>query len=116
MSGAELSWNQTIVRHGYLALLGRDTDAGGLQSYVDYLCNGGTVLGFCESLVSSAEYRVNNSGRTPVELANRFYRAILDREPDENGLEHTVAEIRKGETALRVAAMLQSIEFTNKSQ
>ncbi|MCP5106266.1 MAG: DUF4214 domain-containing protein [bacterium] len=108
--------HENIVRHGYLALLGRDTDAGGLQSYVEYLCNGGTVLGFCERLVSSAEYRVNNAGRTPVELATRFYLAILDREPDEQGFEHTVEEIRKGAAALRVAAMLQSVEFMSKSQ
>ena len=105
--------NEIIVRHGYLALLGRDTDAEGLKSYVEYLGNGGTVLGFCHKLVSSAEYRVNNAGFTPLELATRFYRAILDRKPDEFGLEHTTAEIRKGKAALRVAAMLQSVEFTN---
>ncbi|MCP5106560.1 MAG: DUF4214 domain-containing protein [bacterium] len=102
------------VIHGYRGLLGRDADPGGLEDYVDFLEGGGTILQFCHKLVSSEEFVENSAKLAPLDLAHRFYKSILEREPDELGLEHTAESIRKGEVAERAAAMLESREFQIK--
>jgi hypothetical protein len=99
------------VKHGYRAILGRDADPDGLNSYVEFLESGGTLLQFCQKLVDSDEFK-NNSKHIPAQdLADRLYQQILKRPGDPGGLEGTIKAIEEGHIAQRAAGMLSSQEF-----
>lgn len=106
--------NTKVVIRGYLGILGRYPDPTGMRDYVKYLDEGGTILGFCERLVRSPEFKKYRSPLTSSDLAGQLYRGILERAPDAAGLEHSIREIVAGRISRRAAAMLDSEEFKNK--
>ncbi len=75
---------EAFARQLYQACLGREPDAGGLQSWVNYLRSGGTGLGAVSGFAFSAEYAAQNT--SDAEYAAMLYRAALGREPDAGGL------------------------------
>jgi hypothetical protein len=111
--------NEKLVDIVYLSMLGRTADKIGKESYVDYLVNGGDVFGLCSKISESEEFdryflKLFSSGKIEL-MAMDFYLNILDREPDETGLTHTVEMIKNGMAAERCAAMINSDEFQKVS-
>jgi hypothetical protein len=102
------------VTHGYRGILGREPDPGGLESYVDSLESGRTILSFCQSLASSEEFKTDRQHLSPEELTETLYKGILERLPDPAGQESTIEAIRNGQLAERAASMINSQEFQNK--
>jgi WD40 repeat protein len=108
------SLNEAIVSRGFLGILGREVDPHAKRSYVEFLETGGSVLQFCKALMDSDDYKNNRGYLPPDELARDFYRGILDREADPEGLAETIKMIEAGQGAERAAAMLNSQEFKDK--
>ncbi len=102
------------VIHGYRGILGRDPEPKGLESYVDSLEAGGTILTFCQSLANSPEFKEKRENLSPEKLAGELYEGILERSPDNGELEKTIQEIRNGRLAERADRMINSKEFHNK--
>lgn len=102
------------VTHGYRGILGREPDPGGLESYVDSLEAGRTILNFCQSLANSAEFEKKRKNLSPEKLARELFEGILQRSPDNEDIEDTIQEIRNGRIAERAASMINSQEFQNK--
>jgi hypothetical protein len=103
------------VTGGYWGILGRAPDPLGLQSYVKFLKEGGSILEFCRRLGASDEFRRNRSPLLPKKLAEDIYEYVLKRKPDTNGLAHTIEMIQQGRIAERVTAVLKSEEFKMKN-
>lgn len=102
------------VTHAYRGILGREPDRGGLEGYVNFLENGGTVRTFCRKLTDSVEFENNRQNLDAEELAEELYLKILERPPDSKGFAHTIAEIQNARLAKRAAAMINSQEFYNR--
>jgi hypothetical protein len=102
------------VTHGYRGILGRDPDPKGLESYVDSIEAGRTILEFCQSLAKSPEFKEKRENLSPEKLAREMYEGILERSPHDEELEKTIQEIRKGRLAERADQMINSKEFHNK--
>jgi hypothetical protein len=108
------SQHTTRVAHGYLGILGREADAGGLAGYSAALASGALTLpAFCHALFDSPEFAQNRAALSPEELASELYRGILGREADPGGHADTAAQIRAGRRSERAADMLNSAEFTS---
>ena len=106
-----------VVQHAYLGLLGRAADANGLGHFADRLTAGDTTERFCQTLVSSDEFRNKNDGVPAAELATRLYTKLLTRpegQIDAGGLAITIQAISSGTTARRAARMLEGQEFRNR--
>ena len=102
------------VTHGYRGILGREPDSNGLESYAESLESGRTILSFCQSLANSLEFKEKRENLSPEKLARELFEGILERSPDNEGLEETIREIRNGRLAERAASMINSQEFQNK--
>jgi hypothetical protein len=103
------------VTGGYWGILGRAPDPLGLQGYVKFLKEGGSILELCRRLAASDEFRRNRSPLLPKKLAEDIYEYVLKRKPDTNGLAHTIEMIQQGRIAERVTAVLKSEEFKMKN-
>jgi hypothetical protein len=106
--------NTAIVEAGYLGILGRQADPGGRDGYVNFLRGGGTILEFCRKLMDSEEYRTYRAGLPVEQLATQLYKGILKRNPDSDGMAHTLGMIRNSQFAERTAGMLDSMEFKSR--
>jgi hypothetical protein len=107
---AAISWNSFVVTRGYLGILGREPDPGGLASYVEWLEKGQSVEFFTSLLFVSEEYATTRAVLSFKQLATELYVGILQREPDASGLAATIEALESGRGAERVADMLESAE------
>jgi|GEM_PF-1814537 len=108
------SLNTIFVDHGYRGILGRESDPAGRDGYIKFLDKGGKLVDFCRKLVNSDEFNIRWQDKSPADLGTRLYKGILGRDPDSEGLKHTVEAIEKGQVASRAAAMLDSHEFKTR--
>ena len=102
------------VARGYLGILGREADPGGLSGYSAFLSGGKKTVDFTHALFGSAEFAQNRAGLSNEQLGTELYRGILGREPDPGGLSYTVAELDARRGAERAAGMIDSDEFRSK--
>jgi len=117
--------NTDFVELLYQNVLGRASDAGGLQSWLDVLGAGGTradvVLGFSDSrefvnatLSAATAYTAAGTQANWLDEVFRVYRATLDRDPDQGGLLDWTGNLSNGTALVDViAGFTGSREFTN---
>jgi hypothetical protein len=105
---------QTIVERAYQAILGRRADSIGGQAHTTLLLADFDVARLCSDLFTSSEFSARRANVPPEELVRSLYAGILDREPDPDGLVHTLAEVKEGRLGVRAAVMLQSEEFRTR--
>lgn len=115
LKGARLSTEAAtdIVGRLYRGLLGREADAEGMVGWVNAVASG-NLRGVINGLINSQEFAQRSASLTLGGVSTELYRAILDREPDQSGLEGTESLLRSGLLAERTAAMVQSEEYRSK--
>jgi hypothetical protein len=99
LPGMPLDQARALVRSGYLDVLGRAADAGGLETWAAAL-HGGRLSrsGFMTALIRSAE----GSNR----IVTAMYRDILGRDPDPGGRSSWAGALSRGMPRLDVRATL----------
>lgn len=74
------------VRTIYLALLGREPDAMGLQGYVQFLADGGRLVDVAVDIGGSQEHWLKQLADRAEGLVTLTFQALLQRDPDEAAL------------------------------
>jgi hypothetical protein len=90
----------------YLAMLGRFPDTAGLGFWVDRLASGSTLAHTAASFAASSEFRTRYGPLTDGAFVDRLYRNVLGRGPDAAGIDHWLAELRRGVSRGKVAQLI----------
>jgi hypothetical protein len=77
----------TFITGYYESYLGREPDAGGLQYYVNYVVNGGSIEVVRLSIMNSPEAQIRH-----------MYLVHLLREPDQGGMAYWLNAVASGQT------------------
>ncbi|MGH1571900.1 DUF4214 domain-containing protein [Methylobacterium sp. P31] len=116
--------NVSYVEQLYETVLGRHTDAGGLQAWTDTLAHGTSRTDVVDSFVFSAEHTAQLQPALSAGIfvpdphaadVARLYYAELGRAPDAAGLQAWTSAIESGGTSLQDVAqgMLHSPEYAS---
>ena len=106
------AWAGAVITQMYQDVLGRAPDPNGLRFWLDRLANGERTQDIGAQFYSSPEY-VDGSGSTDAWL-RRLYRALLDREPDDAGIQYWRDRLASGTTPFEVTSLFyQSPESRN---
>ena len=89
----------------YRAVLGREADAGGLRGAVDEIQRG-NLDSQVDAMVRSQEFRQSITGLSPEQLLDRFYDGILLRQSDLAGDQLYLPNIRRGNYAPVLLALI----------
>lgn len=116
--------NQQFVEQLYVAALGRQGEASGVQGWVAVLDNGATRGDVLLAFSESKEHQILTSGTLaaglwvadPIALkAARMYDAAFDRLPDAGGLAHWVGNLKSGWSTEQMAdGFMMSQEFQSR--
>jgi hypothetical protein len=101
---------RAIVERLYRGLLGREADPAGLAAFTSQVA-AGFLRGAVNGIVGSPEFAERRASLTLGSVGTALYRAILDRDPDPEGLLSTESNLREGSLAERAVAMVLSDEF-----
>lgn len=112
-NSVNLAGAQTYVRRLYKELLGRDADAGGLNSHSNAIANGtATASGVALTIIESAEF--TNKKNTNQEYVSKLYRALLNRNAGASEVTYWTSQMDTGVSRRYVLRMLAgSEEFSN---
>ena len=95
--GLDIDGNAGKAYRLYEAVLGRSPDLEGLGYWINDMDNGVTLTTIAKGFIASKEfqgkYGVNPSNETYLNL---LYKNILDRTPDQEGLNYWLSNMRKG--------------------
>jgi hypothetical protein len=91
----------------YQRYLHRNADQGGLQGFVNFLGNGGTMEQVAAFLVGSQEYFDDRGGNNETFL-NSLYEEALDRQADRQGLVGFEQTLANGTSRTQVASLIFS--------
>lgn len=112
-NSVNLAGAQTYVRRLYKELLGREADAGGLNSHSNAIANGtATASGVALTIIESAEF--TNKKNTDQEYVSKLYRALLNRNAGASEVTYWTSQMDTGVSRRYVLRMLAgSEEFSN---
>jgi hypothetical protein len=105
---------EDTVRRLYRGLLGRDPDPQGLRNAAARIRRG-ELEGLVTAMIQSTEYRRVRSGRTPTQVLDQMYRALLDRPADSTARRSYLTRVDRGEDATVVLELLSSDEYASNS-
>ncbi len=80
----------------YLAVLGRDPDIGGLQSYAQQADGGDPLDQISAALLSSPEFNARAGGLSDMAFISMGYENVLHRAPDAGGLQSYASALANG--------------------
>ncbi len=103
---------EAIGKRLYKAILGREADSSGL-SVATADIQRGALKGTIDALVGSAEFRDGTSGKAPAVILEQFYKGMLDRLPDTEGVQAYLAPVQRRQYATVIADLVNSSEFRN---
>lgn len=99
----------------YVSILGREPDPAGLDFYVSLLDRGISLFSIAEDIFTSPEFASNfGSNLSIVEFLNRVYQNILNRTPDQAGLEFWRSAIETGQVSQAEAVVYISEDVENR--
>lgn len=105
------AWLTELVTDLYNDTLGREPDAGGLTYWTEQLRSGRmTVARVAAHFYGSAEYDGGIDGGMPQSWVTDLYDALLDRAPDQDGLDFWTDQIAIRGRAWVAFQMFQSLE------
>ena len=99
-------WAGVVITEMYQDVLGRAPDTSGLQFWLDRLSDGARTQDIGAQFYSSPEY-VEAAGSTNAWLG-QLYRALLDREPDDSGIQYWRDQMAAGMSPFEVTALFYS--------
>jgi hypothetical protein len=103
---------EDTVRRLYRGLLNRDPDPQGLRNAAARIRRG-ELEPLVVAIVQSSEYRRIRTGRTPTQVLDQIYRALLDRPADSVARRSYLARVDRGEDAAVVLDLLSSDEYAS---
>ena len=80
----------------YQAYFDRAPDAAGLGYWVGRMETDLTLLEIAETFEASAEFRAKYGSLSDSEFVDLIYRNVLDRAPDQGGLDHWIGQLSSG--------------------
>lgn len=96
----------------YNSLLGRPSDSGGSQFYVNAIKNGASVNSVATNIVSSPEFAAAHSTGSVADNIESLYQTILGRHSEQAGLEFWINAANNGQSISQIAAQFtQSDEY-----
>lgn len=104
---------EIIGKRLYLAILGREADTAGLNVTVDELMRA-NLPAQAQSLFDSTEFRNTQGRKSSAELLAQFYRGLLDRNPDQAGIDAFMPRMDRKTYTNVIAEMVRSPEFQGK--
>ncbi len=105
-----------IARECYRGILGREGDPKGLEGYTRRLAREGKLDAILTLFVKSAEFQRRSFSSIAPYLARAFYRGILGRDANLNGVEECVRKLNQKENVEGVLGeLLASDEFRQRS-
>ena len=103
---------RAFVERLYTCCLGRSADEDGLENWANALANGATGSEVAAGFVFSQE--MANRNLSNQEYVTMLYRTMMDREPDEAGLNDWVTRLQSGTSRQSVFdGFADSTEFDN---
>jgi hypothetical protein len=102
-----LEYRTNLVESIYEGILGRAADTDGLNYWVNGLGSGQTVEQLRSGFYGSDEYLAKHGGTT-TSVVTAFYQAILNRAPDQAGLDYWGGLINSGTSRVAVAHAIMS--------
>lgn len=84
------------VRRLYLAFFQREPDAVGRAFWVNQLLSGHPLGQVAAEFVKSNEFRSTYGGLTDTQFVELVYRNVLGRDPDPDGFDYWVGQLRRG--------------------
>lgn len=95
ISGIDTAQVEAFVSRMYSVVLGREPEAEGKMNWSRWICTGVNTGASCaHGFIFSSEYTSKNTSN--ADYVTMLYIAILDRAPDEPGLEHWVSMLEGG--------------------
>ncbi|HLN32779.1 MAG TPA: DUF4214 domain-containing protein [Gemmataceae bacterium] len=109
---SSIEYRTDEVQHLYSKYLHRTADPSGLNAFVSYLQNGGTVEQVAALIAGSSEYFQNQSGGSNAGFLATLYQDALNRSLDSSGQTAFENALAQGATRTQVAgAILGSQEY-----
>lgn len=96
------AWAGTIITGFYQGMLGRNPDPGGYGYWMNELRRGRTTANIAANFYGSNE-NYQAAGGNMTDWLTALYRAILDRTPDQSGLNYWTSQRARGVTLDRIA-------------
>lgn len=112
-SGYSRGEAEFLARALYLAILGREIDAGSLGGATAEL-EQGHLEAQISSMLRSGEFRQSLSGVAPEQLLDRFYQGLLGREADAGGIRTYLNDLQRGAHEEVLLKIIQSGEFEQR--
>lgn len=106
---------EIIARSLYVALLGRQPDAGGLGAATAEI-QAGNLESQIAAMARSPEFRQQAAGRSPSELLEQFYQGVLGRAGDSAGTRLYLGDMRRGDYTSVLLRLIRSPEFEQRLQ
>jgi hypothetical protein len=103
-----------LVSRAYNALLGREVEAGGLESWTTALDVRRDMDQLASGIIGSAEYAAR-AGQSDADFVKLLYQDVLDRAADESGFANWTGNLAQGASRATVATgFLLSVEAIQK--
>ncbi len=100
----------TVAARLYLAVLGREADAPGLRGATAEIQRG-RLNNQVAAMVASAEFRQGTQQLPAADVLARFYKGLLNRNPDPAGVNAFLPRLGRGEYIGVILEMVNSPEF-----
>jgi Domain of unknown function (DUF4214) len=111
---SSLEYRTDAVENLYQTYLHRNGDTSGLNAFVNYLGQGGTIKEVAAIMLSSQEYFQVRGGGNINGFLQAIYNDVLKRAPDSLGLQSFTSALNNGVSRMQVAQLiLDSPEATN---
>lgn len=115
-AGVESSWSDDVFRL-YQATLGRSPDWDGLLNWIGNFANGMSYGAVASGFVNSEEFQKVYGSTTNDQFVTLLYKNVLDRDPEDSGLQNWLNHLSSGMARERVVeGFAQSQEFINSSE
>lgn len=102
----------SVGRRLYLGVLGREADPGGLAGAVADIQRG-RVSAVVDAFLASDEFRTVERRKSASQLLDQFYRGLLQRAPDQGGIQMYESRVARRQYADVIMALVSSDEFRN---
>lgn len=104
---------EMTVKRLYRAIFGREADTSALSVATADIQRGG-IKSTIDSLFASDEFRNGSARKAPAVLLEQFYKGMLDRTPDTDGVQAYLPEVERRQYANVINDLVNSSEFRNK--
>ncbi len=108
------SVEEEVARRLYRAILDRDGEPASLARAADDIRRGGLER-LVDQMLASDEFRRERANLSPSVLLQSFYRGLLDRDPDPQGVRTYWEDVRRQRYAEVLRTLLASREFAEVS-